>query len=62
MIVGGNSILHGYGQNADQIWTRHLQELLGDRYCVLNLAMRGGFPAEFAGPIAEALSSRYPAG
>jgi len=47
VIVGGNSILHGHGQRVEHVWTRRLQKLLGDDYCVLNLAVFSAEPAEF---------------
>lgn len=55
VVVGGNSILQGVGQRAEFLWTRALQQELGDQYVVLNLAMRGAFPHEFASLIAERL-------
>jgi lysophospholipase L1-like esterase len=55
VIVGGNSVLYGVGQRAGHVWTARLQELLGEEFVVLNLAMRGAFPHEFAGPVAERL-------
>ena len=56
VVVGGNSIFHGVGQRESQIWTRHLQELLGESYLVLNLALKGNDPFEFGGLIAERLA------
>lgn len=55
MVVGGNSVLQGVGQRPSHIWTLHLQQLLGDDYVVVNLAMRGGTPRECASLIAERL-------
>jgi lysophospholipase L1-like esterase len=55
VLIGGNSILNGVGQREAQIWTRRLQELLGDDYTVLNLALRGNWSHEFGGLIAERL-------
>jgi hypothetical protein len=60
VIVGGSSILRGYGQGPDELWTRHLQDELGDGYRVLNLAMDGGRPAEFGGTAAEMLAGSFP--
>lgn len=57
VIIGGNSVMHGVGQRAEHIWTRHLQERLGDRYAVLNLAMRAAWSNEFGGFVAERLSA-----
>ena len=55
VIVGGNSILHGSGQGAAQVWTKQLQALLGPRYRVLNFALHGSGPAEFGATAAEVL-------
>ncbi|MDY3551792.1 hypothetical protein R5W24_000871 [Gemmata sp. JC717] len=57
VIVGGNSVLHGVGQRPAHVWTKRLQELLGDRYVVLNLAMRAQWPNEVGGLIAERLAA-----
>jgi hypothetical protein len=57
VVVGGNSIFHGYGQRESEVWTRRLQELLGERYVVLNLALKGNDPFEFGGLVAERLAS-----
>jgi hypothetical protein len=55
VIVGGNSIMHGSGQGADQVWTKQLQARLGPRYRVLNFALHGSGPAEFGATAAEVL-------
>jgi len=60
VIVGGSSVLRGFGQAPDELWTRHLQAELGDGYRVLNLAMNGAFPAEFGGTAAEMLARDFP--
>lgn len=60
VIVGGSSVLRGYGQGPEEVWTRHLQEALGDGYRVLNLAMNGAMPAEFGGTAAEVLAQDFP--
>ena len=60
VLVGGNSILYGSGQPADQLWSRRLQELLGPRFCVVNLAFRGGSPSDGAMVVAEALRREFP--
>ena len=59
VIVGGNSILHGVGQRAAEVWTGTLQETLGEDYRVLNLAVPGAEPCEFGGVLAEALTAEY---
>lgn len=60
VVVGGNSIFYGVSQPVDQVWTRHLQEHLGDGYKVINLAMRGAGPTEFGAVVAESLLNEHP--
>jgi hypothetical protein len=55
VIVGGNSVMNGVGQRESEVWTFRLQELLGERFTVLNLALRGNDPCEFGGLVAECL-------
>lgn len=61
VIVGGNSILNGVGQPADEVWSQSLQELLGSSYVVVNLAFRAAYPTQGAALVAESLLLRgYP--
>lgn len=60
VIVGGNSILNGVGQPADQLWTLELQRLLGDKYAVVNLAFRGALATDGGAVIAEVLRQEFP--
>ncbi len=60
VIVGGNSILLGVGQPADKIWTQRLQESLGDRYVVVNLAFRGASANDAGAVVAETLRAEFP--
>ena len=60
VIVGGNSILLGVGQPADRVWTKRLQELLGERYAVVNLAFRGSSPTDGGAFVAESLRDEFP--
>lgn len=60
VIVGGNSILLGVGQPAEKMWTLRLQEALGDRYAVVNLAFRGAAPNDAGAVVAEALRTEFP--
>jgi hypothetical protein len=53
VVIGGSSVLHGTGQRVEHLWSRRLQELLGDEYQVVNLAMRSGLTAEFGEIAAE---------
>ena len=55
VIIGGNSILRGAGQDREALWSAQLQAKLGDDYQVLNLAMNGGAPNEFGQLAAEML-------
>lgn len=58
VIIGGNSVLNGVGQPADEVWSLRLQELLGDSYVVVNLAFRGSYPTQAAALVAESLLER----
>jgi hypothetical protein len=60
VIVGGNSVLQGVAQPVDRIWSKKLQELLGDRYCVINFALRGATPADGGAVIADVLRDEFP--
>jgi len=60
VIVGGNSIFLGVGQPVEKVWTRALQENLGDRFVVINFAFRGSFPVEGGAVVAEALRKEFP--
>ena len=60
VIVGGNSILLGVWQPVEDVWTKHLQELLGDKFCVLNFAFRGASPSDTGGVLAEVLRKEFP--
>ena len=60
VIVGGNSILEGVWQPSDDLWSDHLQELLGERYCVVNFAFRGAQPTDGGAVVAEALRREFP--
>ena len=60
VIVGGNSVLHGVWQPAEVMWTRKLQERLGERYVVINFALRGATPTDGGAVIAEVLRDEFP--
>lgn len=60
VVVGGNSIFQGVGQPVDKIWTKRLQELLGERYAVVNLAFRGSGPTDAGALAAEVLRDEFP--
>jgi len=58
VIIGGNSILNGVGQSDQNLWSRRLQEELGERYVVVNLSFRGALPCEAGALVAETLIKR----
>lgn len=60
VIVGGNSVLHGVWQPAEVMWTRKLQERLGDKFVVVNFAFRGATPSDGGAVVAEALRDEFP--
>jgi hypothetical protein len=60
VIIGGSSVLHGTCQPPGHVWAERLQALLGDRYQVLNLALRCGRPTELGAIAAEFLAPEYP--
>lgn len=60
VIIGGDSIFHGCGQPDSELWTKSLQEKLGDRYRVFNFALPG---SPSPGPsilAAQSLTAIYP--
>jgi len=60
VLVGGSSVFQGTGQSIDELWSRKLQELLGDDYAVVNFAFRAGRVQEYGLAIAEGLAGIYP--
>ncbi|MFN8659649.1 MAG: hypothetical protein U0105_25160 [Candidatus Obscuribacterales bacterium] len=59
VIVGGSSILNGVGQSNEDLWTNRLQEKLGPKYVVVNLALRSCSTFEAAYFVAEAMTMQY---
>ena len=55
VVIGGSSVMHGTGQPPERPWHFDLQERLGSRFTVLNLALRGGLPQEFGNLVVESL-------
>ena len=49
VIIGGNSNFNGVGQNPEETWTVRLQQLLGAKYHVVNLATMGSNSMDLAG-------------
>jgi hypothetical protein len=60
VIVGGNSVLHGVWQPAEVMWTRKLQERLGEKFVVINFAFRGATPTDGGAVVAEVLRDEFP--
>ncbi len=60
VVVGGSSVVYGFSQTPEYLWTERLQELLGDRYRVFNFALPGGTSAEFGAVAAEVLERDHP--
>lgn len=58
VLLGGHSVFQGVGQNADEVWTRDLQRLLGNRFVVVNYAMGSATIADFAGTVFRILAPR----
>jgi hypothetical protein len=55
VIVGGSSRFNGVGQTPAGLWSGALQERLGPRYHVINLALRAGGISQFGAHAAEML-------
>lgn len=59
VIVGGNSVAFGLGQNEDQLWSKRLQNILGAKYAVFNFANPSSEPFEWGYWAAEALLKKH---
>lgn len=60
VVIGGNSIFNGSGQKGPQLWSRVLQEELGEGYHVVNLSAPGAGPADTGGVVFQILAREYP--
>jgi hypothetical protein len=58
VIVGGTSVMYGFGQSVDKLWTEELQRQLGKSYQVLNLALPGAITTEGGALITQSLVKR----
>jgi hypothetical protein len=56
VVIGGDSIMQGFGQSDDELWSRELQRLLGDRYAVVNIALYNARFVENGGMAVDALT------
>lgn len=59
VLVGGSSIMMGSGQPVRYLWSRKLKELLGDGYCVFNLAGPAGVMNGYAATTLGILGNEY---
>lgn len=59
VLIGGNSILRGDGQNEDELWSLRLQKKLGNQYQVLNYGFNGAQFTAFGGVAYRILSEYY---
>jgi len=60
VILGGNSVFNGSGQKTDELWSRVLQQELGDAYHVVNFSAPGAGVVDNGGVVYEMLSREYP--
>ena len=60
VVLGGNSVFNGSGQKRDELWSRALQEDLGDHYHVVNFSAPGAGAVDNGGVIFECLAREYP--
>ncbi|HEY9682419.1 MAG TPA: hypothetical protein V6C86_12635 [Oculatellaceae cyanobacterium] len=58
VIIGGNSIFNGIGQQLSDLWSDNLAQQLGDKYAVFNFAQPGALPFEGGYWTAESLLKR----
>ena len=59
VIIGGNSVFYGLGQNEDDLWSDNLQKLLGNKYAVFNFANPSADPFEWGYWTAESLLKKH---
>lgn len=57
VIVGGDSILNGAGQQTERLWTARLQSILGDKYLVKNFSFPGAYAFDGGYFVSEYLHS-----
>lgn len=60
VILGGNSVFNGSGQKHTELWSRVLQDELGDRYHVVNFSAPGAGIVDNGGVVFECLAREYP--
>lgn len=60
VILGGNSVFNGSGQTTDELWSRVLQDELGDAYHVVNFSAPGAGVVDNGAIVFEMLSREYP--
>ncbi|MDR3491468.1 MAG: hypothetical protein P4M12_05400 [Gammaproteobacteria bacterium] len=60
VLIGGSSIFRGVGQDPDELWSNHLQKLLGDRFKVENFASDGASFSSYGGVLFRMLRKSHP--
>jgi hypothetical protein len=60
VVIGGNSVFRGTGQSIEDLWSKRLQDELGDKYAVVNLAIDQAGMESFTGVAFRALEAYYP--
>lgn len=60
VLIGGSSVPYGSGQPVRYLWTKKLQNLLGSKYCVMNLASPAGSLVGYASIAFEMVRNDYP--
>jgi hypothetical protein len=60
VVVAGNSVFNGPGQSPDRLWSRRLQEELGEEYCVVNFATALSMMGDIPGVSINMLWREYP--
>jgi len=60
VILGGNSVFNGSGQKTEELWSRVLQDELGEAYHVVNFSAPGAGVVDNGAIVFEMLSREYP--
>ena len=60
VLIGGNSVFRGTGQNRGELWSNYLQDLLGRDYQVVNFSIDQGGMESFAAVAYRILSASHP--
>src|SRR5205814_1245403 len=60
VVLGGNSVFNGSGQKVPELWSRLLQDELGEAYHVINFSAPGAGPVDTGGVVLQILAREYP--